>query len=92
MKGAPKTLPHDCPSCGSPLHVTTLACATCETIISGSFELPLLAKLSGDELKFIIDFVKCSGSLKIMANQMGLSYPTVRNRLDEIISIIKTKE
>jgi hypothetical protein len=92
MKGAVKTLPHHCPACGSSLKVTQLACGSCETIISGSFELPLLAKLSEDELRFVIDFVKCSGSLKIMAQQMGLSYPTVRNRLDEIISIIKTKE
>jgi hypothetical protein len=92
MKGGPKILPHHCPSCGLSLKVTSLACESCETIISGSFELPLLAKLSGDDLRFVIDFVKCSGSLKIMAQQMGLSYPTVRNRLDEIISIIKTKE
>jgi hypothetical protein len=84
-----KSLPHICPSCQSPLKVTSLACETCDTTVSGSFELPLLARLSSEDLQFILDFVKSSGSLKVMAQQMGLSYPTVRNRLDDIILKIK---
>jgi hypothetical protein len=84
-----KKLPHNCPACGNALRVTALGCPVCETSIAGSFELPQLMRLSGDDLRFILDFVKCSGSLKIMAQQLGLSYPTVRNLLDDIIGRIK---
>ena len=62
-----------------------MVCGRCSTEVNGVFELPVLAKLGAEEQKFIIDFVKCSGSLKIMAQQLGLSYPTVRNLLDDVI-------
>ncbi|SFD80000.1 Protein of unknown function [Chitinophaga sp. CF118] len=92
MKQLKKSLPHVCPACQSPLKVTSLACGACDTVVSGSFELPLLARLSEEELQFVLDFVKSSGSLKVMAQQLGLSYPTVRNLLDDIILKIETNE
>lgn len=87
-----KKLPHICPSCASPLRVKSLVCEKCTTEVSGEFELPLLASLSIDDQQFIIEFVKTSGSLKQMAEQLKLSYPTVRNLLDEIIQRVKTAE
>ena len=87
-----KKLPSVCPSCSSTLKVQSVVCDQCDTVVSGSFELPLLAKLSQEEQQFIIEFVKSSGSLKIMAQQLGLSYPTVRNLLDDIISHIEASE
>ena len=87
-----KSLPHNCPACSSQLKVKVLACEHCQTEISGMFNMPVLSQLSRDESAFIIDFVKSSGSLKLMAQKMGLSYPTVRNRLDEIIHKIETNE
>jgi hypothetical protein len=80
-----KKLPCSCPACSAPLHVKILGCNECETTVSGDFELPLLARLSDEEQRLILDFVKSSGSLKIMAQQLGLSYPTVRNMLDALI-------
>jgi hypothetical protein len=56
------------------------------------YDLPLLAQLSTDEQDFILKFVKNSGSLKDMAKDLGLSYPTVRNLLDSIIDKIKNDE
>ena len=47
--------------------------------------LPLLARLSEKEQQFVLDFVKSSGSLKDMAKNIGVSYPTVRNILDDLI-------
>ena len=47
--------------------------------------MPALLQLSADEQEFVLAFVKCSGSLKEMASQLKLSYPTVRNLLDDII-------
>lgn len=87
-----KNLPEKCPSCSHLLHVTSLSCENCETQVSGNYSLPLLARLTSEEQKVIIEFVKCSGSLKQMSKLLKLSYPTVRNRLDEIITKIKELE
>jgi hypothetical protein len=87
-----KVLPAVCPSCNSQLNVKSLVCERCQTEIQGQYELPLLSRLSIDDQSFIIEFIKASGSLKEMAKLLGLSYPTVRNRLDEIIERIKPAE
>ena len=87
-----KRLPHQCPGCASPLRVKSLVCGNCATEVSGEFELPLLASLPSGDQQFITDFVKNSGSLKLMAEKLKLSYPTVRNMLDDIIKRIKTSE
>lgn len=84
-----KKLPIVCPSCSSGLKVQSLYCENCTTTITGQFELPLLLSLETKEQEFILDFIKCSGSLKIMASQLKLSYPTVRNMLDDLISKIE---
>jgi hypothetical protein len=84
-----KTLPVICPSCNSGLKVNSLHCEKCETTINGLFELPVLLQLSPQEQDFILNFVISSGSLKVMATQLKLSYPTVRNMLDDLIDKIK---
>ena len=81
-----KKLPKICPSCDGVLRVQAMHCASCGTKIEGDFVLPKLMRLSEENQRFVLDFVKCSGSLKEMAQKLGLSYPTVRNRLDEVIS------
>ncbi len=92
MKEVKKKLPLQCPSCESPLRVSRLYCEACATEVSGSFELPLFSRLTEKEQSFIIDFIKSSGSLKDMAKDMGISYPTVRNLLDDLIDKIKLLE
>jgi len=83
-------LPVSCPSCATTLSVTELSCLECSTKVSGNYILPLLLHIPAEEQQFILDFFLSSGSLKEMANQMGKSYPTVRNKLDDIIEKIKT--
>ncbi len=85
-------LPCKCPSCRSQLKVRSLNCEKCGTEVSGSYELPLLSRLDEDDRRFILEFVRASGSLKEMARQMELSYPTVRNILDDIILRIDQAE
>jgi len=87
-----KILPTICPACNSQLKVKSLICQQCDTEIQGQYELPPLASLCPDDQAFILDFMKASGSLKEMAKLLGLSYPTVRNRLDEIIERVKFAE
>ena len=57
--------------------------------IEGEFSLPPLAKLSGDDQIFIMAFVGAHGSLKDMERLFGISYPTVKNRLDKLASQLK---
>ena len=85
-------LPCYCPSCRQQLKVKSLKCENCQTEVAGNYELPVLSLLSIEEQQFILSFVKHSGSLKEMANQLKLSYPTVRNLLNEIIQKIKSYE
>ncbi len=87
-----KKLPLKCPSCDSLLKVKQLHCENCETDVTGLYSLPIISQLSIDDQRFILDFVKASGSLKVMAQNMKLSYPTVRNRLDDIINGINNLE
>lgn len=81
-------LPVNCPSCENAMVVAQLHCSACDTKVSGSYKLPLLLQLTEDEQQFVFQFFISSGSLKEMALQMGNSYPTVRNKLDDIISKI----
>lgn len=80
-----KRLPLQCPACDSSLRVGRLFCSQCNTEVCGNFELPALARLTEKEQQFVIDFIKSSGSLKDMAKNLGVSYPTVRNVLDDLI-------
>lgn len=85
-------LPCYCPSCREQLKVKALKCEKCQTEVIGSYKLPPLALLSAEEQYFILQFVKHSGSLKEMANLLDLSYPTVRNLLNDIIEKIESYE
>ena len=85
-------LPCICPSCQSQLKVKSLACEKCRTEVTGLYELPVLSRLHPDNQDFILQFVKYSGSLKDMAKYLKLSYPTVRNRLDDLIEKINIQE
>lgn len=85
-------LPTYCPSCHEQLKVKSLICEHCSTEVCGLYELPALALLSPEEQEFILIFVKNSGSLKNMAAHLKLSYPTVRNMLNEIINKLENYE
>lgn len=87
-----RKLPATCPSCASHLAVARLVCLECGTAVEGSFGLPVLAALPVEDQEFIVAFVSASGSLKEMARLLGVSYPTVRNRLDEIIARVSAAE
>lgn len=80
-----KTALSKCPVCESELAVTRLHCDTCDTTIEGRFSNGFLAALAPDQLDFIETFVRVEGRMNRMAEEMGISYPTLRNRLHEII-------
>ena len=69
-----------------------MTCPGCKTNLDGDFRLPKLLNLSEDELRFVSEFVMASGSLKEMAKLLNQSYPTIRNRLNDIIERLRQEE
>jgi hypothetical protein len=69
---------------GAPLLVERVRVADSDIAIEGSFELPPLAQLPAEDQFFVIAFVRCHGSIKEMEHIFGISYPTVKNRLNRL--------
>ena len=74
-----------CPSCGGHLVVTELTCPSCETVVRSRYAPCPFCRLAPDSLSFLEAFVKCRGNIKEMERALGISYPTVRGRLNAII-------
>ena len=68
----------------APLVIERVRLENTDTAIEGNFELPPLARLSGEDQVFIMVFVRSHGSIKEMERAFGISYPTVKNRLNRI--------
>ena len=79
-------LPAHCPGCAAALKVTRLDCTACDTAVLGGFYLPPLARLAPEDQAFVLCFLKTGGNLKDMAEHYGVSYPTLRNRLDDLVA------
>jgi hypothetical protein len=78
-------LPAKCPICGGEIIVSRLNCRECDVTIEGRFEGGPFSQLTAEQLNFVETFVRCEGKITRMENEIGLSYPTIRNRLHEII-------
>lgn len=77
-----------CPVCSKQLKITKLHCTHCHTTIENEFELSHFASLNKEQLNFIEIFLKCRGNIKEVEKELGVSYPTVRGKLDDIISTL----
>ena len=79
------TIPSKCPLCGGEIAVTRLYCRNCDTTIEGRFVGGAFSQLTREQLNFVETFVRCEGKITRMEDEIGLSYPTIRNRLHEVI-------
>jgi len=73
-----------CGNCDQPMMVTRMVCDSCNLTLETDFEVPALARLSLVDQVFVIAFVRHHGSIKQMERLFGISYPTVKNRLNAI--------
>jgi hypothetical protein len=80
-----------CPICSSELEVSKLTCNTCETTIDGHFVLCKFCKLTKDQKAFIDIFIKCRGNIKEVEKELGISYPTVKNKLEDAANALGHK-
>lgn len=78
-------LPTRCPICGGEVTVTRIYCRECDSTIEGRFTAGSFAHLTPDQLAFIEAFVRCEGRIKRLETELGLSYPTIRKNLHEVI-------
>jgi hypothetical protein len=69
---------------GSPFSIERVRLADQEIAIEGRFDVPPLARLAADDQVFVAAFIRCHGSIKQMEKFFGVSYPTIKNRLNRI--------
>ena len=77
---------------GQPIVVERVRLAEKDIVIEGSFELPQLARLNMEDQVFITAFVRCHGSIKEMEQVFGVSYPTIKSRLNRIAQSLEFVE
>jgi hypothetical protein len=82
-------VPHDviatCPVCSGELSVARLHCRSCGTSLEGEFGVGRFGRLTADQLALLESFLRARGNLKEMERELGISYPTVRARVDALV-------
>src|SRR5262245_19891527 len=81
----------ECPYCHEAMVVSEMTCERCRLAISAAFPMSRLAGLPVEHQRFIEMFVLASGNLKEIAEQVGVSYPTIRSRLDKVIELLRAE-
>lgn len=80
--------PGKCPICNEELQVTRLKCSHCNSILEGEFDTCKFCQLPAEQIEFVEVFLKSRGNIKEVEKELGISYPTVRNRLDGVIQAL----
>ncbi len=75
-----------CPVCGDELRIVRLQCGACGSALEGNFTLGRLQGLTRDQLQFVEVFLKCRGKIKDVEEELGISYPTVVARLNDVVA------
>ena len=78
-------VPARCPVCGGNYVVTQLQCEGCKSRLEGQFGAGRLGSLSAEQTAFVEVFLSCRGNIKEVEKAMGISYPTVRGKLDDVL-------
>ncbi|HEX7103938.1 MAG TPA: DUF2089 domain-containing protein [Nitrolancea sp.] len=81
--------PSHCPTCGHVLDIRELNCQECDTTIRGHWSLGVFARLTADQQTFLRLFVRSRGNLSEVERSLGVSYPTVRAKLEEVIEALQ---
>ena len=82
-------MPHDvistCPVCAGELAVTRLHCRSCGTTLEGEFSVGRFGRLTREQLTLLERFLRSRGNLRDMERELGISYPTVRGRVEALV-------
>ncbi len=77
-----------CPVCQGGMVVSEMKCERCDVAVRGRFEIPRLCRLPSELYDFLVVFVKNRGVIREVERELGMSYPTVRARLDTTIAAL----
>ena len=77
-----------CPVCASDLSVTRLHCEACGTTLEGEFSVGRFGRLSREQLALLESFLRSRGNLREMERELGISYPTVRSRVENLVRAV----
>ncbi|HZO88756.1 MAG TPA: DUF2089 domain-containing protein [Chthonomonadaceae bacterium] len=77
-----------CPVCESALGISELKCTRCQTRIQGAFDPCRFCRLAPEHLAFVETFLRCEGNLSRVEKELGISYPTVRNKLTAALAAL----
>lgn len=80
-----------CPVCDSEFRVTKLTCRTCGASLQGDFELCKFCRLTPEQREFVEVFIASRGNIREVERVLGVSYPTVRGRLEDVIRALGYK-
>ena len=80
---------NECPYCQAVMAVTQMTCGVCRVSVNADFPMSRIAGLPVEHQRFIEMFVLAGGNLKEIAEQVGVSYPTIRSRLDKVIEALR---
>lgn len=82
-------MPHDvistCPVCSGELAVTRLHCRSCGTTLEGDFSVGRFSRLSREQMALLESFLRARGNLRDIERELGLSYPTIRSRVEGLV-------
>ena len=78
-----------CPTCQKTMEISQLHCTGCDISLQGHFSLPRLARLPREHMRLAEEFLLCGGNLKDLAARLGISYPTLRRRVDGMIAALE---
>jgi len=85
---APRDVIATCPVCAGELAISRLHCRTCGTTLEGEFGVGRFGKLSHEQLALLESFLRSRGNLKEMERALGISYPTVRARVEALVQAL----
>ena len=74
-----------CPVCAAELHIVRLECGACHSALEGNFTLGRFQALTREQMRFVELFIKCRGKIKDVEEELGVSYPTVVARLNDVV-------
>jgi len=91
MPSSNSSVSNECPYCQGVMTVTQMSCGDCQVSVNSLFPMSRVASLPIEHQKFIEMFVLSGGNLKEIAEQVGVSYPTIRSRLDKVIESLRAE-
>ncbi len=83
------TSPSSCPTCGHELEIRELSCPSCQTTVRGRWSAGVFGRLTEEQETFLRIFVRSRGNLSEVERSLGVSYPTIRAKLEEIIELLQ---